>query len=275
MKNIFFKYLNRLIVKDFWMVKIWTYFHKSIWIVIFFCFSNFLSQIHVFESFKWGIIFMDFVGFPFRTSKLKNDINYIKHKFSHKFGKVCRWLNIYYLKIRITIFKKIKIMSIWIILKNFVWTCNDAFLSSQVHKISLGLEPRPLDLFELFLSWAFLPLVPFSLMAATSCEGTYCPSWTRIFHPFPHLKSFPFSWWLRIMRRANFPQVYTWPKLETPSQISTCDPTHACVGSQAWLRNKPSHIVASCHLWHSQGCGVCTLRCNRSPLERIRTQRFP
>jgi hypothetical protein len=24
-----------------------------------------------FESFKWGIIFMNFVGFPFRTSKFK------------------------------------------------------------------------------------------------------------------------------------------------------------------------------------------------------------
>ncbi len=26
---------------------------------------------------------MDFVGFPFKISKLKNDINYIKYKFSH------------------------------------------------------------------------------------------------------------------------------------------------------------------------------------------------
>jgi hypothetical protein len=33
---------------------------------------------------------MDFVGFPFRTSKLKNDINYIIYNFSHRFGKVCR-----------------------------------------------------------------------------------------------------------------------------------------------------------------------------------------
>jgi hypothetical protein len=32
---------------------------------------------------------MDFVGFPFKTSKFKNDINYINYKFSHKFGKVC------------------------------------------------------------------------------------------------------------------------------------------------------------------------------------------
>jgi len=42
---------------------------------------------------------MDFVGFPFRTSKFKNDINYIKYKISHRFGKVCRGLNMYYLKI--------------------------------------------------------------------------------------------------------------------------------------------------------------------------------
>jgi len=30
---------------------------------------------------------MDFMGFPFRTSKLKNDISYIKYKLSHRFGK--------------------------------------------------------------------------------------------------------------------------------------------------------------------------------------------
>jgi hypothetical protein len=29
-----------------------------------------------FESFIWGIIHMDFVGCPFRTSKLKNDIKF-------------------------------------------------------------------------------------------------------------------------------------------------------------------------------------------------------
>jgi hypothetical protein len=33
---------------------------------------------HVFESFTWVIIHMDFVGFPFSTSKFLNDINYIK-----------------------------------------------------------------------------------------------------------------------------------------------------------------------------------------------------
>ncbi len=43
-----------------------------------------------FVNIPWGITFMDFVGFPFRTSKFKNDISYIKYKFSHRFGKVCR-----------------------------------------------------------------------------------------------------------------------------------------------------------------------------------------
>jgi hypothetical protein len=65
---------------------------------------------------------MDFVSFPFRTSKLKNDINYIKYKFSHRFGKVYRGLNMYYSNIRIIIFFKVTTMSIWIILKNLVWT---------------------------------------------------------------------------------------------------------------------------------------------------------
>jgi hypothetical protein len=35
---------------------------------------------------------MDFVGFSFKIYKLKNDISYIKYKFSHKIEKVCRWL---------------------------------------------------------------------------------------------------------------------------------------------------------------------------------------
>jgi hypothetical protein len=48
---------------------------------------------------------MDFMGFPFRTLKFKNDINYIKYKFSHRFGKVCKGLNMYYSNMKI-IFKK-------------------------------------------------------------------------------------------------------------------------------------------------------------------------
>jgi hypothetical protein len=55
---------------------------------------------------------MDFVSFPFRTFKLKNDINYITYKFSHKFGKVCRGLNMYYSKLIIIIIFKVTTMSI-------------------------------------------------------------------------------------------------------------------------------------------------------------------
>jgi hypothetical protein len=58
---------------------------------------------------------------------LKNDINYIKYKFSHRFGKVCRWLNMYYSNIIIILFFKVTTMSICIILNNLVWTyreCN-------------------------------------------------------------------------------------------------------------------------------------------------------
>jgi hypothetical protein len=90
-------------------------------------FNFFVPKSYVFESFRWGINPMDFVHFPFKTSKLKNDISYIKYKFSHRFWKVCRWLNMYYSKIRIITFFKVATMSIWIILKNLVWTyreCN-------------------------------------------------------------------------------------------------------------------------------------------------------
>jgi hypothetical protein len=122
MKNLFFENLNYLIARDFWMVKIWPYFHKFIWVAIFVYFSIFLSQKHFFENFIWGIIFMNFVGFSFKTFKFKNDTNYIKYKFSHRFGKVCRWLNLYYSNINIIIFFKLTTMSIWIILTNLIWT---------------------------------------------------------------------------------------------------------------------------------------------------------
>jgi hypothetical protein len=39
-----------------------------------FFFQMFYPKNIFFESFKWDIIHMDFVGFPFRTSKLKNNI---------------------------------------------------------------------------------------------------------------------------------------------------------------------------------------------------------
>jgi hypothetical protein len=59
------------------------------------------------------------------TSKLKNDINYIKYKFSHKFGKVCKGLNMFYSKIKIIIFLKITPKSIRIILRNLTWICKE------------------------------------------------------------------------------------------------------------------------------------------------------
>jgi len=55
-----------------------------------FFFNFFVLRTYVFESFTWVIIHMDFVGFPFRTSKLKNDISYIKHKILCGFVKVSR-----------------------------------------------------------------------------------------------------------------------------------------------------------------------------------------
>jgi hypothetical protein len=124
MRNILFENLNHLIVRDFWMVKISPYLHKSIWVAIF---VFFVLKAYFCESFRWGNILINFVGFSFRISKLKNDLSYIKYKISHRFAKVCRWLNMHYSKTIIIIFLKVKIMSNWIILKNLVWTyreCN-------------------------------------------------------------------------------------------------------------------------------------------------------
>ncbi len=118
MRNLFFENLNHLIVRDFWMVKIWPYFHKSIWIAIFVSFSISLSQKHFFlESCRLSIIPLNFLGFFKGFSKLKNDISYMKYKFSHRFGKVCKWLNMYYSNIMIVTFKKLTTMFIWFILK--------------------------------------------------------------------------------------------------------------------------------------------------------------
>jgi hypothetical protein len=92
-----------------------------------FFFSFFCPENIIFKNFIWVIIHMDFLGFPFRSFKLKNDFSYIKYKFSHRFGKVCKWLNMYYSKIKIITFFKVTTMSIWIILKNLAWTyreCN-------------------------------------------------------------------------------------------------------------------------------------------------------
>jgi hypothetical protein len=44
--------------------------------------------------------------FLLKLQSLKNDINYIKYKFSQRFVKVCRGLNMYYSKIRIIYLKK-------------------------------------------------------------------------------------------------------------------------------------------------------------------------
>jgi len=81
-----------------------------------------------------------------------------------------------------------------------------------------------------------------------------------------------FGWFLLVLwivRRANFPQAFAWHKLEVPSQIDTNNPAHACAGSLTWVRNKPSHIAASYHLWHSQGRRVCISRCNRNSLNKF------
>jgi hypothetical protein len=61
--NFFFEILNYLVIRDFWMVKIWPNFHKSIWIAIFVYFSIFCPKNIFFENFKWNIIPLDFVIF--------------------------------------------------------------------------------------------------------------------------------------------------------------------------------------------------------------------
>jgi hypothetical protein len=120
MKNLFFE--NVKCLRTFEWLKFDHIFISPYELQFLFVFQKNCPKSIFFESFTWAIIHMDFVSFPFRTSKLKNDINYIKYKFSHRFGKVCWSLNMYYSNIRIIIFLKVTTMSIWIILKNLIWT---------------------------------------------------------------------------------------------------------------------------------------------------------
>jgi hypothetical protein len=50
MKNLFFENLNRLIVKDFWMVKIWPYLIDPYELQFLFVFQK-KSQKHIFWKF--------------------------------------------------------------------------------------------------------------------------------------------------------------------------------------------------------------------------------
>jgi len=50
MKNIFFENLSHLIVRDFWTIKIWSYFHKFIWVAIFFIFQIFVPKTHFLKA---------------------------------------------------------------------------------------------------------------------------------------------------------------------------------------------------------------------------------
>jgi len=92
MMNLFFENLNHLIeLRTFeWFKFDHISISPSTEFQFLFVFQNFCPKIICFESFKWGIIPLDLVGFPFRTSKSKNDISYIQYKFSHRFGKVCK-----------------------------------------------------------------------------------------------------------------------------------------------------------------------------------------
>ncbi len=101
----FFENLNHLIVRDFWMVQIWPYFHRSIWVAIFVLFFKFFAPIFIYLKALDGPLFIwtlwvFLLGLP----GLKITSNTLNINFSHKFEKVCRWLSMYYSKIIIITF---------------------------------------------------------------------------------------------------------------------------------------------------------------------------
>jgi hypothetical protein len=123
MRNLFFKNYNRLIVRE-WL-KFDHIFISPYELQFFFVFQFLCPKSIFFESFRWGNILLDFVGFPFRTSKLKLTSTTLNVSFHIDLGRfVGDWTCIIQrLGYIVTFFKAIT-MFIWIILNNLVWTCN-------------------------------------------------------------------------------------------------------------------------------------------------------
>jgi hypothetical protein len=126
MMNLFFENFNHLIVSDFEWFKFDHIFISPYELQFFFVFFFFGPKNICFGTFKISHYSYGFCEFSFQDFQvLKNNISYIKYKFSHRFGKICRWLSMYYSKIRIMTFFKATNVSIWIILKNLVWIRKD------------------------------------------------------------------------------------------------------------------------------------------------------
>jgi hypothetical protein len=110
------------------MVKIWLYFHKSIWVAIFVYFSIPLSQKHMFLKALHGSLFIwtlwiFFSGFP----NLKMTSATLNTSFHIDLGRFVGDWQCIIQKIKIIFFSKVKTMSNWIIKKNLLWTykeCN-------------------------------------------------------------------------------------------------------------------------------------------------------
>jgi hypothetical protein len=71
MKNILFENLNHLIVMTFEWFKFIHIFISPYELQFYLFFNFFVVRKYVFESFRWGIIFKNFVGFPFRIPNFK------------------------------------------------------------------------------------------------------------------------------------------------------------------------------------------------------------
>jgi hypothetical protein len=87
MKNLIFENLNRLIVRDFWMVKIWPYFHKSIWIVIFVRFSNFCPKKYFLKVLNGASFLWTFVGFFLGLPNFKMTLIILNASFHIDLGR--------------------------------------------------------------------------------------------------------------------------------------------------------------------------------------------
>ncbi len=98
-KAIFKKKFSQLIIKDFWMVKIYgPYFHKYIWGEYIYCFPIFFLKIIFFTSSTWGDATKGLSHFYMKSSKIQSferlhhhEVRTLGLKFRSRKEGLVRW----------------------------------------------------------------------------------------------------------------------------------------------------------------------------------------
>ncbi len=93
-----------------------------------FFFNCFVPKAYILEVLDGALFFWTLWVFLLRLPNQEMTSTTFNTRFHIDLGWVCKWLNMYYSKIRIIIFLKIITISIWIILNNLAQTCRECNL---------------------------------------------------------------------------------------------------------------------------------------------------